>query len=83
MSSSTDIIAAVVRYYRLKGWTRLAVLNTTDATAGQDADKSLEQVLALPENKDVRRVEFQHFNPTDVTVAAQLARIKSADPQAA
>jgi branched-chain amino acid transport system substrate-binding protein len=81
VSSSTDIIAGVVRYYRLKGWTRIAVLNTTDAT-GIDADKSLEQVLALPENKEIRRVEFQHFNPSDVTVAAQLARIKGADPQA-
>lgn len=81
VSSSTDIIAGVVRYYRLKGWTRIAVLNTTDAT-GLDADKSLAQVLALPENKDIKRVEFQHFNPTDVTVAAQLARIKAAEPQA-
>ena len=81
VSSSTDIIAGVLRYYRLKGWTRIAVLNTTDAT-GIDADKSLEQVFAASENKDVKRVEFQHFNPADVTVAAQLARIKSAEPQA-
>jgi branched-chain amino acid transport system substrate-binding protein len=81
VSSSTDIIAGVLRYYRLKGWTRIAVLNTTDAT-GIDADKSLEQVLAMPENKAIRRVEFQHFNPSDVTVAAQLARIKGAEPQA-
>ena len=81
VSSSTDIIAGVIRYYRLKGWTRFAVLNTTDAT-GIDADKSLEQVLALPENKAMQRVDLQHFNPSDVTVAAQLARIKSAEPQA-
>jgi branched-chain amino acid transport system substrate-binding protein len=81
VSSSTDIIAGVVRYYRLKGWTRIAVLNTTDAT-GIDADKSLEQVFALPENRDVKRVEVQHFNPSDVTVSAQLARIRGANPQA-
>jgi branched-chain amino acid transport system substrate-binding protein len=81
VSSSTDIIAGVMRFYRLKGWTRIAVLNTTDAT-GLDADKSLEQVWAMPENKDLKRVEFQHFNPNDVTIAAQMARIKAAEPQA-
>ena len=39
-SSSIDQIAAVMRYYRLKGWTKLAVLDTTDAS-GQDGDRAI------------------------------------------
>ena len=31
-ADSRDQIAAVVRYYRMKGWTKLAVLDTTDAS---------------------------------------------------
>ncbi|HUN48101.1 MAG TPA: ABC transporter substrate-binding protein [Stellaceae bacterium] len=80
-SSSYDQIAALVRYYRLKGWTRLAALSGTDAT-GQDADRAIEQILAMPENAGVKIVEHQHFNPTDVSVAAQMERIKGSGAQA-
>ena len=80
-TSNVDNIAAVVRYYRLKGWTRIAVLTATDAT-GQEADKGIDHVFALPENSAVRIVERQHFNPTDMTVAAQIERIKSSGAQA-
>lgn len=80
-SSSYDQIAALVRYYRLKGWTRLAALSGTDAT-GQDADHAIEQILAKPENAGVKLVEHQHFNPTDISVAAQMERIKASGAQA-
>jgi len=80
-SSSYDQIAALVRYYRLKGWTKLAALSGTDAT-GQDADRAIEQILAMPENTGVKLVEHQHFNPTDVSVAAQMERIKGSGAQA-
>jgi branched-chain amino acid transport system substrate-binding protein len=80
-SSSYDQIAALVRYYRLKGWTKLAALSGTDAT-GQDADHAIEQILAKPENAEVKLVEHQHFNPTDVSVAAQMERIKGSGAQA-
>jgi len=80
-SSSTDQMAAVIRYYRLKGWTRLAVLNTTDAS-GQDGDRGIDAVLAQPENKDMKKVVHEHFNPTDVSVAAQIEKIKASDAQA-
>src|SRR5690348_3956376 len=75
-SSSIDQIAAVMRYYRLKGWTKLAVLDTTDAS-GQDGDRAINAVLNYPENKGVmHKVIQEHFNPTDVSVAAQIERIK-------
>jgi branched-chain amino acid transport system substrate-binding protein len=75
--ASDDQVAALIRYFRLKGWTKLAVLNSIDAT-GQNADVSIEKALAMPENKDVKLVTHQHFNPTDVSVAAQMEQIKAA-----
>lgn len=80
-ASSTDQIAAVIRYYRMKGWTKLATLMTTDAS-GQDGDRSIDGVLAYPENKSMTKVIAEHFNPSDVSVAAQIARIKQSGAQA-
>ena len=81
-ASSIDQIAAVVRYYRMKGWTKLATLMTTDAS-GQDGDRAIDAVLDYPENKGVvQKVLVEHFNPSDVSVAAQVARIKGSDAQA-
>jgi branched-chain amino acid transport system substrate-binding protein len=80
-TSINDLVAAVVRYYRLKGWTRIAVLNGTDNT-GQSADQSLDLALALPENATMTKVEHQHFNIADISVAAQIERIKASGAQA-
>ncbi len=81
-ASSVDQIAAVLRYYRLKGWTKIATLMTTDAS-GQDGDRSVDEILQRPEFKGVvTKVIGEHFNPTDVSVAAQIARIKEAGAQA-
>ena len=80
-SSSVDQIAALIRYYRLKGYTKIAQLSGTDAT-GQDADTAVAQLMALPENSSLKIVETQHFNPTDVSIAAQAERIRSSGAQA-
>ena len=80
-ASAIDQTAAVVRYYRMKGWTKIATLNNTDAT-GQANDKATDQVVALPENKSVTLVAREHFNPTDISVAAQIERIRAAGAQA-
>ncbi len=80
-ASATDQTAAVVRYYRMKGWTKIATLNNTDAT-GQNNDKATDEVVARPENKDVKLVAREHFNPTDISVAAQIERIKASGAQA-
>src|ERR1700691_3590639 len=44
-SSSIDQIAAVMRYYRMKGWTKLATLMSTDAS-GQDGDRAVANIKA-------------------------------------
>jgi len=79
--STQDFATALVRYFRLKGWTRLALMFSTDAS-GQDAEQGLKAVLALPENSAVKAVEIAHFNTSDVSVTAQIEKVKAADPQA-
>jgi branched-chain amino acid transport system substrate-binding protein len=80
-TSTTDMIQASMRFFRSKGWTKLAIIATTDAT-GQDLDNNVAQMLQLPENKNVTIVEHEHYNATDVSVAAQIARIKASGAQA-
>ncbi len=78
--STLDLANALVRYFRLKGWKRIALMFSTDAS-GQDAERGLKSVLALPENKEMQVVETAHFNITDVSVAAQIENVKAANPQ--
>lgn len=78
--STLDLADAMIRYFRLKGWTRIAFMTSADAT-GQDAEHGLDEVAARPENKDITVVERTHFNITDVSVAAQIEHIKAANPQ--
>lgn len=79
--STLDLADAMIRYFRSKGWTRLAFLTSADAT-GQDAERGLDEVVGRPENKDVTVVDHAHFNTTDLSVAAQIEHIKAANPQA-
>ena len=79
--STVDLSRALIRYFRERGWTRLALMTSTDAS-GQDAEHGIDGNLALPENKSVQVVAREHFNPTDVSVAAQIENIKAAKPQA-
>lgn len=76
-----DMIVADVRYLRERGWTKIAMITSTDAT-GQDAERSLDEAFARPENKTVKVVAREHFNTTDVSVAAQMARVRAAGPDA-
>jgi branched-chain amino acid transport system substrate-binding protein len=83
-STSTDthaLIEALVRYFRLSGFTKIAFMASTDAS-GQDADRGFDEVIKLAENSGMQVVERQHFNPTDVSVSAQIERVKAAEPQA-
>ena len=76
-----DLAAAMIRYWRMKGVTRLGLITSTDAS-GQDAERNIRALVALPENKDITIVGDARFNPGDVSVSAQMQRIKGTDPQA-
>ena len=79
--STKDLGASLLRYFRMKGWTKLALITSTDAS-GQDAARNMHELFAEPENKELSLVSEQTFNPSDISAAAQVERLKGAQPQA-
>jgi branched-chain amino acid transport system substrate-binding protein len=75
-----DLIKLYIRYFHRKGWNRIALITSTDAT-GQLVDRSYDEALALPENAGAMSVDREHFNATDLSVVGQMAKIKAANPQ--
>jgi branched-chain amino acid transport system substrate-binding protein len=71
----------LARYYRSRGWTKIALMTTTDAS-GQQFEAFFNEALTLPENKSLTIVAREHWAPADLNVTAQAERIKAADPQA-
>jgi branched-chain amino acid transport system substrate-binding protein len=81
--STGDFVGASIRYLRGRGWRKVAIMTSNDAT-GQDAERSIDAAVNAPENQGtVTLVDREHFNPADLSVAAQMAHIKSSGAQAA
>jgi branched-chain amino acid transport system substrate-binding protein len=79
--SGADISKVMVRNFRLRGWNRIAIITTTDAS-GQDGLKSFDAAVALPENRSIKVVEREQYAVADLSVAAQVARIAQSKPDA-
>lgn len=79
--STVDMMATSMRYLRESGMTKIGAITTTDAS-GQDGDRTIDEVLARPENRAITVVSREHFAVGDISVAAQLTRIKSSGAQA-
>ena len=77
--STRDQAIAMVRYFHKRGWTRIGLLTSTDAT-GEDAARNFAGAIASEHGTSI--VAQERFNPADVSVTAQLTRIKGANPQA-
>jgi branched-chain amino acid transport system substrate-binding protein len=77
--ASRDQQVVLLRYFHAKGWNRIALISTTDAS-GQDADRAINDAVKLPEFAAMQIVEDNRFNVTDVSIAAQIARIEAAKP---
>jgi branched-chain amino acid transport system substrate-binding protein len=76
--STSDTTHALVHYARERGWKRVAILSSTDSS-GADGEKGIDAGLAAEPTLTV--VAREHFAVADISVAAQLARIKAANPQ--
>jgi len=76
-----DLLAKMLEYFRNRGLTRMAILLGTDAT-GQEVDTNVQTMLAQPQLKGVQVVALDHFDPSAVSIAAQMAKISAARPQA-
>ena len=79
--STADLIAILMRYFRERGWTKLALITTTDAS-GQDGDRGVDAALTASENHGVTLVSREHFTAGDLNVAAQVSRIKASGAEA-
>ncbi|HEY8656058.1 MAG TPA: ABC transporter substrate-binding protein [Candidatus Limnocylindria bacterium] len=77
--STIDLNRALFKYFKAKGMTKIASLTSSDAT-GQDADNAIKTAVA--ETPGVTMVAQEHFNTTDVSVSAQISRIKASGAQA-
>ena len=78
--ASRDQQRALMTYFQAKGWKSIALITTTDAS-GQDAEKAIIDLLKEPEFADMKLVTNQHFNPSDVSVSAQIENMRAANPQ--
>ena len=83
--STTEQLVFAVRYLRQLGLRKIAAITSVDAN-GQDVEKGLQLALNMPENKDMSLVADVQFSIApgvgDVTVDAQMARVKASGAQA-
>lgn len=79
--ASGDLQLSQIHYLHLRHLDKLAWLGTTDAS-GQDGEAGLNEAVANPENAGMTVIDREHFNVSDLSVDAQLARIKAANPDA-
>jgi branched-chain amino acid transport system substrate-binding protein len=77
--STKELAAALLRYFGAKGWHKVALITSTDAS-GQDAYKNFKSLVGAEGHKDVELVAEAQLNPTDVSAAAQIQRLKGANP---
>jgi branched-chain amino acid transport system substrate-binding protein len=77
---SDAMAAGIATYFRGQKWTRVAIISSTDAS-GQDFEENFNKVMAEPVNSALKIVAREHFAVSDLSVAAQITRIKAANPQ--
>jgi branched-chain amino acid transport system substrate-binding protein len=75
--ANTYIIPATLKFIRERKYARVALISATDAS-GTVADRIALAALARPENKSLTAVDYEHFNPADISVSAQTARMPPA-----
>ena len=77
--STKELAAALLRYFGRKGWKKVALITSTDAS-GQDAYRNFKTLVGAEGHKDVELIAEAQLNPTDVSAAAQIQRLKGANP---
>jgi branched-chain amino acid transport system substrate-binding protein len=77
--STADTLGGGIRFLAERGWKKIAVITSIDAT-GQDADRIVDSALAAQPGMTI--VAREHFNTSDVSVSAQMAHVKASEAQA-
>ncbi len=78
---SDSMAVAITTYFRGRGWKNVAIISSTDAS-GQDFEENFNKAMELPVNSALKLVAREHFATSDISVNAQITRIKAAAPQA-
>jgi branched-chain amino acid transport system substrate-binding protein len=78
--AGNDFVPVLAKFLRAQGWNRVAMINSIDAT-GQDMEREFLSAVKI-QGQDVTVVANEHFAPADISVAAQISRIKEQKPQA-
>lgn len=78
-TESTVQFAAIANYFAKRGYAKVATITATDTT-GQDGDRSMD--AAVSKMRGLELVDREHFAIGDISVAAQISRIKSSGAQA-
>jgi branched-chain amino acid transport system substrate-binding protein len=79
--SMEDLTIPVLRYLRERNLKRVALVISTDAI-GQFFERRFDKMVSEPEFKDFVVVARERFSTTDINIAAQISRIKAANPDA-
>jgi branched-chain amino acid transport system substrate-binding protein len=77
---SDSMADAIATYFRGRNWTRVAIINSTDAS-GQDFADNFDKTMAQPVNSGLHLLAHEHFATSDLSVDAQITRLKAANPQ--
>ena len=76
--ATVDGVGTAIHYFMQRGVRRIATITSTDAN-GQDADRALDTVLSNLKAQSLL-VDREHFGAADLSVSAQAARMKAANP---
>lgn len=79
-ASAADLNLGSLLFVRDRGWRRIALIASNDAT-GQDNERVIDDELTLRQNAGMTIVAREHFNLPDISVAAQMTRIKASNAQ--
>jgi branched-chain amino acid transport system substrate-binding protein len=77
--STTDAFVGTAVYFARRGWHKVALITSSDAT-GQDAAKGIDDAFKAQGGMQI--VDRETFNNGDVTVDAQMAKIKASGADA-
>jgi branched-chain amino acid transport system substrate-binding protein len=79
--SADDITVAILRFAKRSGIQQIASLLSNDAS-GQVAQQSLVHAMQLSDSSSLKVLSTDYFNPADLTVTAQISKIKQEKAQA-
>jgi branched-chain amino acid transport system substrate-binding protein len=74
-----DLSDATFRYFQSRGWTNIALLMSTDASAAEVV-AGVDRLMA--KYPKLHLVAYERFSPADQSVSAQITKIEAAHPQA-